>query len=148
MTLLAALVTALAGCGLQVPTDPDGTFERVSGGLLRVGTSPEPGLVTIVGGEPSGPEAELVNEFATHINADVRWTVAGEESLVAGLADGNLDLVVGGITDATPWLESAGATRGYPNIPGSDGRGLVMLVPLGENRFLTELETFLDERVE
>lgn len=38
-------------------------------------------------------------------------------------------------------------TRGYTAIDGADGRSIVFLVPLGENAFLSELETFLDEEV-
>jgi len=38
-------------------------------------------------------------------------------------------------------------SRGYTQIQGANGREIVMLVPLGENAFLTKLETFLDEEV-
>lgn len=39
-------------------------------------------------------------------------------------------------------------TRGYPGIEGAGGRELVMLVPLGENAFLSALETYLDGEVD
>lgn len=145
---LVALVSvfALAGCG-SVPADPDGTLERVTNGVLHVGASPDDGLISVTGDEVSGQEAELVEDFAETLNARVEWTVGGEENLVGQLDAGKLDLVVGGITDATPWVESAGVTRSYPEMPGADGRKIVMLVPLGENRFLSTLERFLDAAV-
>lgn len=138
---------ALLGCSLQVPSDPEGTLDRVSGGVLRVGASIEGDLVHEDDGSVSGTEAALVEDFAESIDARVEWTVGGEEHLVEQVKSGDLDLVIGGITDQTPWVEEVGVTRGYPGIPGAEGRSLVMIVPPGENRFLSELERFLDERV-
>lgn len=138
-------ILCLAGCAITIPADPQGTLERVHDGELRVGVSPEPGLVDTSGKVPTGPLPELVEDFATDIDADSKWTVASEETLVAKLEDDEIDLAIGGFTEKTPWIEQAGKTRGYSAIPGADGRKLVMLVPLGENAFLTELETFLDE---
>ncbi|WP_449281289.1 hypothetical protein [Leucobacter sp.] len=147
VTVSAALLLGLGlqGCGLTVPTDPDGTLEGVRGGTLRVGLSPEPGLVEVSGGEPSGALIDLVEDFARRIDATPEWTVRGEEGIVGMLEEGELDLAVGGFTDGTPWSDRVGVSRGYPGVPGSDGRALVVFVPLGENAFLTELERFLDE---
>lgn len=140
------LATALSGCGLAIPTDPDGTLRSVSGGELRVGVSPDPGLVSR-GDPPTGSIPDLVEGFADSVDADVEWTIGSEETLVGMLERGDLDLVAGGITDQTPWLDKAGVSRGYTNIDGADGRTLVMLVPLGENAFLSALERYLDEEV-
>ncbi|WP_347876382.1 hypothetical protein [Microbacterium oxydans] len=146
LAVLAA-ITFLAGCGLSIPADPDGTLDSVTGGVLRVGTSPDGELVEVSRGDPSGPIIDLVDRFADSIDADTEWTVASEETLVTELEAGDLDLIAGGITPDTPWIDKAGVTRGYRGIEGSDGRELVMLVPLGENAFLSTLETFLDEEV-
>jgi ABC-type amino acid transport substrate-binding protein len=140
-----ALIGALSGCGLSIPTDPDGTLDSVTGGELRVGTSPDGDLVDVSRGEPSGSIVDLVDRFADSIDAEPDWTVASEETLVTMLEAGDLDLIAGGITPDTPWIDQAGVTRGYRGIEGADGRELVMLVPLGENAFLSRLETFLDE---
>jgi ABC-type amino acid transport substrate-binding protein len=142
-----ALIGILSGCGLNIPADPDGTLSSVTGGVLRVGTSPDGELVEVGHGEPSGSVVDLVDRFADSIDADTKWTVASEETLVTKLEAGDLDLVAGGITPDTPWIDKAGVTRGYRGIDGADGRELVMLVPLGENAFLSELEGFLDEEV-
>lgn len=141
------LATSLSGCGVTVPTDPDGTLSTVSGGELRVGTAPDGDLVRVDGGEPSGSIVDLVDEFASRIDAETDWTVASEETLVSMLEDGELDLIAGGITSDTPWVDKAGVSRGYTDIQGASGREIVMLVPLGENAFLAKLETFLDEEV-
>lgn len=139
--------SALTGCGLQIPADPDGTLERVSGDVLRVGASPEEPLVQEQGGEVVGTQADLVEKFAASMDASVEWTVGSEETLVSKLEAGDLDLVVGGMTSATLWVGKAGISRGYPGIDGSDGRPLVWLVPLGENAFLSTIEYFLDDEV-
>ncbi|WP_295101845.1 hypothetical protein [uncultured Microbacterium sp.] len=141
------LVIGLAGCELSVPTDPDGTLTTVSGGELRVGVSPDPGLVSAVKVTPSGPVIDVVTSFSETIDAQPEWTIASEETLVGMLEDGTLDLAVGGFTAESPWTDRAGMTRGYTAITGADGREIVFLVPLGENAFLTALETFLDEKV-
>ena len=142
-----ALAAVLAGCGLTVPADPDGTLDAVTGGELRVGTSPDGELVEVSGSEPRGTVVDLVEGFADRIDADITWTVASEETLVRMLETGDLDLVAGGLTPDTPWIDKAGVTRGYPGIEGAGDRELVMLVPLGENAFLSSLETYLDEEV-
>ncbi|WP_240747292.1 transporter substrate-binding domain-containing protein [Microbacterium sp. K24] len=142
-----ALSAALAGCGLTIPADPDGTLDAVTGGELRIGTSPDGDLVEVANGTPSGSIVDLVDDFADSIQAEPDWTVASEETLVTMLEAGDLDLIAGGITSDTPWVERAGVSRGYTGIDGAEGREIVMLVPLGENAFLTALETFLDQEV-
>ncbi|WP_229673314.1 transporter substrate-binding domain-containing protein [Microbacterium saperdae] len=147
--LIASGVVALllSGCGLTIPTDPNGTLETVRDGELRVGVSPDPPLVVDSAGVPSGSVVALVDRFAAALDATPVWTVATEETLVGMLEEGDLDLIAGGITADTPWLERAGVSRGFTDISGADGRELVMLVPLGENDFLSTLERFLDAEV-
>lgn len=144
---VAAAIVALSGCGLTIPSDPGGTLDTVRGGELRVGVSPDGELVETGTGAPTGSVVDLVDGFADSIDATPEWTVATEESLVRMLERGDLDLVAGGVTSDTPWLDRAGVSRGYTGIDGADGRTLVMLVPLGENAFLSELERYLDEEV-
>lgn len=139
------LAGALTACGIQVPSDPQGTLDRVTGGVLHAGASISPDLVVDDGDSLSGSLVDLVEGFARSRDARVDWTVGSEETLVTMLESGALDIAVGGMTDATPWADRVGITRGYPDIPGSHGRPLVALVPLGENRMLTALERYLDE---
>lgn len=132
----AALALLLSGCGLQVPVDPDGTLDRVRGGELRVGLSAD---------EPE--EEALVEGFAERLDAEVIWRDGGEEQLMTALEDGELDLVIGGLTDQTPWSTHAAITRPYAESVDDRGRTVrhVMAAPLGENAFLVELETYLEE---
>lgn len=143
----ATMAVMLAGCGLTIPADPDGTLDSVRGHEIRVGVAPDGDLVRVDDGVPTGSVVDLVEDFADSLDARPEWTVATEETLVGMLEAGDLDLVAGGLTSDTPWVDKAGVSRGYPGIPGADGRELVMLVPLGENAFLSDLEAFLDEEV-
>ena len=147
VALLMVVICAATGCSIHIPADPNGTLDRVTGGVLRVGASISGYLVTIRAGEPAGSEVDLIDGFATSRSSSVDWTVGSEETLVGMLESGDLDIVIGGMTGDTPWVERAGVTRGYPGIPGSDGRSLVFLVPLGENRLLSALESYLDGEV-
>lgn len=147
MVTFVMIAGLLSGCGVSIPSDPDGTLETVRGSEVRVGTSVDPPLVEDKDGTPSGSIVDLVDDFAASLDADTEWTVATEETLVRMMEDGDLDLIAGGITSATPWLERAGVTRGYTGIEGAQGREIVMLVPLGENAFLSTLERFLDKEV-
>ena len=143
-----ALIVAftLSACGISMPTDPNGTLDRVSGGELRVGASPNGDLVQVDDGSYSGLEPELVKRFADSLDATIDWTVGSEEALVRGLENGSLDLVIAGITEKSPWVDRAAPTRPYDEV--SDNHGgthkLIMLVPMGENAFLSTLERFLD----
>lgn len=151
--LLLAALLALSGCGTSFPADPKGTLERVRGGTLRVGASMNGDWVRIpadASGNPNsndvqGTEAELVKGFATELGADIEWVAGTEHVLTDELKHGELDLVIGGLDDKTPWVTHAGMTRPYTE--SRDGRGNlhkhVMLVPLGENAFLLEFDKFL-----
>jgi polar amino acid transport system substrate-binding protein len=145
LALAAAL--ALTGCTSSgYPADPEGTFDKVSRGTLNVGVVHHPPYVDATGAEPTGSEVELVEGFARQIDAEIEWTVAGEESLMTALKGGDLDLVAGGLTSKSPWTTHGALTRDYAETTGPDGRTakLVMAVPLGENQMLTELEGYLD----
>lgn len=145
--VLAAAGTVLAACTSSgYPADPEGTLDRVTDGILRVGASHHPPYVDATGPEPRGSEPDLVRAFAAERNATIEWTVSGEEALMTALKKGDLDLVVGGLTKESPWSTDAGLTRSYAETAGPDGKTveLVMAVPLGENQMQTTLEEFLD----
>ena len=153
--LLLAVLMVLSGCGSSFPADPEGTLERVRGGTVRVGASMNGDWVRInasgSGGLSSndvqGTEAELVKDFAARLGAEIEWVAGTEQVLADELKHGGLDLVIGGLDDKTPWVTHAGTTRPYAE--SRDGRGSlhkhVMLVPLGENAFLLELDKYLME---
>jgi ABC-type amino acid transport substrate-binding protein len=143
----AALVLAigLSGCAMSFPADPDGTLDRVSGGTLRVGLSPNGEWADITDdGTASGLEVRLVEEFAETIDAEVAWVEGGEEQLFSQLHEGALDMVVGGLTDKTPWVNKGAITKPFTEVSTSSGvEKHVMAAAMGENAFLLALERFL-----
>lgn len=147
LALGAAALLLFTGCSVLIPTDPQGTLDRIDGGVLRVGASPSADLVDVAGGGVRGPVADLVAGFADAHDARLVWSVGSEEDLVDGLERGALDLAIGGMTERTPWSDRVSVTRGYPGIPGSHGDGVVLLLPMGENRLQAALERYLDAQV-
>jgi polar amino acid transport system substrate-binding protein len=148
LALLSSTFVCLlaAGCGLTIPADPEKTLERVTGSTMRVGVSPHPPWTDISGaGEPSGTEVDLVRGFAGTLPAQVEWVIGGEQSLIAALERGELQLVIGGLTSETPWTEKAAITKPYAETKDPEGKRkkLVMAAPMGENAFLLALEKFL-----
>ncbi|WNB86228.1 transporter substrate-binding domain-containing protein [Cellulomonas sp. ATA003] len=150
--LVAALAAVSSACGAGFPADPEGTLDRVRGGVLRVGVSADPPWTELPDGTgtdaPTGVEPTLLEEFARSVDAEVAWTVAGEEALVRELEAGRLDVVVGGLTGRSPWAEKVALTQPYVTLTNPEGRPEhhVMATPMGENGFLVALERFLLEQ--
>ena len=84
------------------------------------------------------------------LGADIEWVSGTEHVLAEELKHGELDLVIGGLNDKTPWAQHGGLTRVYAESRDSHGslQKHVMLVPLGENAFLLQLDKFLMEAKE
>lgn len=152
---IGGLALALVGCSGHYPADPDGTLDRVSGGSLRVGVSHQPPWTDTVGDnspdDPGGIEAQVIEEYAHTINAEVEWHAGGEEQLIKLLSERELDVVIGGLTDKSPWSSEVGLTTGYAESIAVDGEIAkhVMAVQMGENAFMTSLERYLlDQDIE
>lgn len=140
-----ALIVGLAGCG--IPKDPEGTLDRVERtGVLRVAASPAEGRVAIDGEQVTGVEPTYVEGFAESLGARVEWHVMGEEPAVEAMERGEIDLLVGGLTDKNPHSAKLGMTRPYDeSVEHGTKVKHVMAVPMGENALLSELERYLDE---
>ena len=106
-----ALIVVQAACDL--PRDPEGTLERVRGGTLRVGFVVDTPWVTAIGPSAGGLEGAIVAELARRLGARVSWTHGAETPLLTALHDGDLDLVVAGLTKDSPWAAKASFTRPY-----------------------------------
>lgn len=140
---LPALLLVAAACD-AIPADPGGTLERVRGGVMLVGVTdsppwiirPEPGP----GGEPTGPEADLVRGFARAIDARVRWEWAPLDENLERLERRELDLVAAGLTRDSPWARRVPFTRPYARWRAEER---ALAVPPGENAFLVALERWL-----
>jgi len=149
LALWAAVVAGtltLSACG-GVPADTDGTLSRVQDGELRVGVTHNPPWTTTDGSEPSGTEVELVEQLAEQLGSEIAWTVSSEAALTESLHRGDLDLVIGGFTDDTPWVDKAAITAPYAEKRDRYGdlKKHVLLTRPGENQFLVAVETFLTQ---
>jgi polar amino acid transport system substrate-binding protein len=152
-----ALALLTVGCG--IPRDPEGTLERVRGGLMRVGITEHPPW-TVLDDAPTGVEVDLVEGFARLLDAEIEWFPGSEHDLLTALHRRELDLVIGGYTDDDPWAKEATFTEPYATIrvvvgappgraPPSDIEGLSVAARSG-----TEIPSLVDgaggvpERVE
>lgn len=137
--LLTPCILALSACG-SIPADSAGTLDRARGGTLVVGVSEnEPWTdVDDSTGEVSGSEAELIEGFAESIDADVEWVPGSESVLAEQIKEGELDVIIGGLTKKSPWSSHMALTRPYTE-------DLVMGVQMGENELQVALERYLAE---
>jgi polar amino acid transport system substrate-binding protein len=101
----------LVGCNL--PYDPEGTLARAQGGTVRVGVYIREPWTRLRDGQPSGLEATLLREFAGELGSTIEWTVGSESELLAALERRELDVVIGGLIDDTPWRQRVGLTGPY-----------------------------------
>jgi polar amino acid transport system substrate-binding protein len=105
---------AIALCsGCEFPQDPEGTLDRVRGGVMRVGVTPAEPWVTLDGPEPAGVEVELVERFAATLDARVEWVEGSESDLMEALHGRQLDIVIAGLTRQSVWAREAALTRPY-----------------------------------
>jgi polar amino acid transport system substrate-binding protein len=109
---LAVIAVPFGAC--RIPEDPDGTLDRVEGGVMRVGITESDPWVELEGGAPTGGvEVRLVRRFARDLGARVEWVDGSEEELVVALKEGSLDLVIGGLTSKSRWKKETAFTRPY-----------------------------------
>ncbi|MDO5513358.1 transporter substrate-binding domain-containing protein [Corynebacterium sp.] len=136
LTALIAAGLPLAACG-AIPADSEGTLDRARGGTLVVGVSEHRPWTTIEeSGAVTGTEVDLITAFADSIDADIEWHT-GPESVLADLTeDGELDVVIGGLTSESPWADKMALTRPYSG-------DQVMGLRMGENELLMTLERHL-----
>jgi polar amino acid transport system substrate-binding protein len=108
------LFAALAVPGCQYPRDPDGTLNRVEGGVMRVGVTAADPWVQLDGDRPvGGAEVELARRFARELDARIEWVQGSEEELVDAAKEGQVDLVLGGLTNKSRWEKDVAFTRPY-----------------------------------
>ena len=139
----AVLLSSCSAISATIPADSEGTLSRVEDGTLVVGVSEHPPWTNISDtGEHSGSEVDLIRGFAEHVNAEIEWQQAPESVLAERIKNGEVDVVIGGLTDSSPWSSHMALTRPYAEV---DGEKMVMGTPLGENAFLVELERHLAE---
>ena len=148
-TIPVIVLSVVVACGL--PRDPQDTLERVRGGTLRVGFVVDTPWVTESGGRAGGIEGAIAAELARGLGARVAWTHASETPLLTALHDGDLDLVIAGLTTESPWAAKASFTRPYyVDTTTVDGERTevphVVAVPRGENAWQVHVERVLESR--
>lgn len=150
LAVLSALVALLltTACLGHFPQDSQGTLDRATGGVLRVGISEHPPF-TVVGedGAVSGEEAALLLEYAARIDAAIEWSPGPESALSAAMEAGELDVVIGGFTDDSPFASTIAFTRPYTTLQRPDGSTAKVVIGVrpGENALMVDLELFLAE---
>lgn len=107
-----SLLFAAAACA-EPPLDPEATLQRVTGGTIRAGITAHHPWTSFEEGVASGVEVELVEDLAEELSAEVEWVQGSEEELIGTLDVGQLDLVVGGFSAESPWIEHAAITHPY-----------------------------------
>ena len=107
------LLAAVLAAGCQYPRDPEGTLDRVQGGVLRVGVAHVDPWVTLDGDAPGGVEVELLQRFADTVDAEIEWVEGSETELMEALHGRQLDVVVAGLTRRSEWQRVAALTRPF-----------------------------------
>ena len=136
----------LGGCA-AIPADSEGTLDRARNGTLVVGVSEHPPWTSVTNGGVEGTEVDLIRGFADDIDAQIEWHAGPESVLIGSLADGGLDIVIGGLTSDSPWQEEIALTRSYRAVPAEGGHteDMVMAIRMGENALMVALERYLAE---
>ncbi|MCK2201714.1 substrate-binding periplasmic protein [Corynebacterium callunae] len=146
VTVFSLSALLLGGCG-AIPADADGTLDSARDGTLVVGVSEHPPWTILdeETGEITGSEAELIKGFAESINAEIEWRPSPESILAGDIKDGEIDIVIGGLTATSPWASHMALTRAYASVESTDGQteDMVMGVPMGENELMVTLERHL-----
>ena len=112
ISLLALSLFAPSGCS-NLPRDPKETLRQLSSRPIRVGLVEHPPWVVRTSGEPAGVEVELVRNFAGQLGTTTDWHWGGEQEQLEALQHYQLDIVIGGLTDQTPWSKYVGFTSAY-----------------------------------
>ena len=80
---------------------------------MSVGLVENPPWVIRTNGQPAGAEVELISRFASEIGAVPKWQWGGEEKLLGALENSEIDVVIGGFTESSPWVNRIGMTSSY-----------------------------------
>lgn len=149
--ILVLLAMTAIGWDCQIPKDPENTFKRAHGGLLRVGLADAPPWAWMDDhGHMDGVEVRLIQQFARELGAEIHWVTGSQNELLEKLHKFELDVVVGGLTKNTPWRQKVSLTQPFAVVPDSAKPsrkiGHVIAVAPGENRFIMMLDKFLKSR--
>ncbi|WP_447962945.1 transporter substrate-binding domain-containing protein [Nitrospira sp. Ecomares 2.1] len=137
---------SLVGCN-EYPKDTHHTLQQIqSRGVLRIGAIEQAPWAYRAEGGAQGIEIKLAMAFARSLGAEPQVEFLSEADATEYLRQHQIDLVVGGLTNASPRKDDVGLTRKYFQIRDEENYEHVMAVPKGENGLLVRLETFLKQQ--
>jgi polar amino acid transport system substrate-binding protein len=139
------LVVVLLAVACGLPRDPDGTLQRVRGGVVRVGVAENPPWVTMTPNGAEGVEPTLIRQIADSLGARIEWIRGAESELLAELEERKLDLVLAGLTADLPWKAKVAFTKPFYDDPRTKKKH-VMAAPPGENAWLVFVERQLHKK--
>lgn len=135
-TFFLALLAALAMAGCNMPADPEHTLESVRGGQMRIGVIDNPPWVVrqAEARTVGGLEAQLMQDFALQLDAEIEWVPGSEAELMTALEHFQLDAVIGGLTDRSPWIKNISFSRPYHS------SSINVAMPAGAAQVLTNIK--------
>jgi polar amino acid transport system substrate-binding protein len=81
---------------------------------MRVGVTEADPWVVLEDDRPvGGAEVDLARRFARDVGARIEWVPGSEEELVDAAKEGQIDLIVGGLTSKSRWKKDVAFTRPY-----------------------------------
>jgi polar amino acid transport system substrate-binding protein len=113
LSALPLLILCLAVACSNLPRDPKETLRAVQTRPMRVGLVEHSPWVIRTTGEPAGVEVDLVRQFAAALGTTPEWHWGSEQEQLEALEEYQLDLVIGGLTDRSPWRKYVGMTSTY-----------------------------------
>lgn len=136
---LLCLILIVVGCR-EYPKDPEGTWERIRREGARVGLAEDGSHVQINGRPSQGPVEGSVVVLLERMLADLgveeaKRQIGSSDELMEKLERFELDIVVGGYTENSPWRNRVAFSRPW-YVDSSDGDHHVLALPPGENRWL------------
>ena len=146
LCLGSCLLLTVVGCG-EYPKDPEGTSERIHREGVRVGLAEDGSHVQINGDSSQGPAEGIEIVLLERMLADLgveeaERQVGASDELMEKLERFELDIVVGGYTESSPWRNRVAFSRPWYVDP-SDGDHHVLALPPGENRWLMTVDRWI-----
>jgi hypothetical protein len=142
MGLLSFLLVFNSGCK-NIPSDPNGSFEKAIETGLSVGYSVNPPWVTTNDSTAGGIEGSLIKSFAGKMDMKIVWHYGSEQELMKKLEKKELHVVISGLTKDNPWKDrKIGFTLPYFK---DKKEKHVIAVQQGENKLLQNIELYLFE---
>ncbi|MGB8704532.1 MAG: transporter substrate-binding domain-containing protein [Gillisia sp.] len=130
------LFISLISCN-NFPKDPQDSWKHAKAEGLKVGVVDHPPFAMAKKDSFSGSEVKMIREFASQNDLQVKFESGNETELVDKMEHYKLHVIIGGFTKKTVWKKKIAPTIPY------NKQKHVFLVPKGENKLMTHLETYL-----